>query len=304
MEVRGFLPKSVIAQDAQYGGAVGLGSRHCSRPGPSRSLVSRFRFGRPTRLGGRRSGLLALQPREMSPSSSTFRTSTASLVPEPVAIKGLVVELTETVTDGRLGGRRRPGLGLPVLQRLRQCGVQGAEGSTRLQDVGRRHDRRQPVLHAPLGRPGPGRQYPRTDLVGEHPRPRAKAARRAPPAEGSGGARTPSPVCRETCSYLVPLPDEQRLGWWGEEARINAEARAVAEAAKALTTRPRSSRREARTQRRRVSPRGPGNPSVTSRSLILPAARPTSCFTCSTYFAGCTRLSRNRTARNPRRCPI
>ena len=39
-------------------------------------------------------------------------------------------------------------------------------------------------------------------------------------------------ACRGTCSYLVPLPDEQRLGWWGEEARINAEASAVAEARK------------------------------------------------------------------------
>ena len=39
-------------------------------------------------------------------------------------------------------------------------------------------------------------------------------------------------VCRETCSYLVPLPDEQRLGWWGREAMSNAEARAVAEARK------------------------------------------------------------------------
>ena len=39
-------------------------------------------------------------------------------------------------------------------------------------------------------------------------------------------------ICRETCAYLVPLPDEQRLGWWGEEAKANAEARAVAEAHK------------------------------------------------------------------------
>ena len=45
-------------------------------------------------------------------------------------------------------------------------------------------------------------------------------------------------VCRETCSYLVPLPDEQRLGWWGEEAKINAEARAVAEASKRFDAAP------------------------------------------------------------------
>ena len=30
-------------------------------------------------------------------------------------------------------------------------------------------------------------------------------------------------ICRERCAYLVPLPDEQRLGWWGEEARAAAQ---------------------------------------------------------------------------------
>ena len=39
-------------------------------------------------------------------------------------------------------------------------------------------------------------------------------------------------ICRDTCAYLVPMPDEQRLGWWGDEAKTNAEARAVAEARK------------------------------------------------------------------------
>lgn len=38
--------------------------------------------------------------------------------------------------------------------------------------------------------------------------------------------------CRTTCAYLVPLPDEQRLVWWGEEARVNAETRAREEAAR------------------------------------------------------------------------
>src|SRR5208337_3207298 len=97
MEVRGFLPKTVIAQDAQYGG-LSAWARDILEAGTVEILGESIavRTADDARLQAIRAACIAAS-RDVA-IVFDLQDEYSALVPEPAAVKGLVVELTETVT--------------------------------------------------------------------------------------------------------------------------------------------------------------------------------------------------------------
>jgi hypothetical protein len=97
IEVRGFLPKSVIAQDAQYGGLSAWG-RDMLEAGSVEILGASVpvRTADEARWQAIRAACVAAS-RDVA-IVFDLQDEYSVLVPEPAAIKGLFVELTETVT--------------------------------------------------------------------------------------------------------------------------------------------------------------------------------------------------------------
>src|SRR5208337_1815735 len=232
MEVRGFLPKSVIAQDAEYGGLSAWG-RDILEAGSVEILGESIpvRTADEARWQAIRAACVAAS-RDVA-IVFDLQDEYSVLVPEPAAIKGLVVELTETVTtddwaaDDILGWVYQyynVPANVDYKERKRRRGYKmSADDMIVANQFYTPHWVVRVLVDNTLGRiwwesiPDLARKR-----LGEH------ASDEALCREEERFRR----ICRDTCAYLVPMPDEQRLGWWGEEAKNNAEARAVAEARK------------------------------------------------------------------------
>jgi len=232
MEVRGFLPKGVIAQDAQYGGLSAWG-RDILEAGsveilgeliPVRSAdEARWQAIRAACVAASRDVALVFD----------LQDEYSVLVPEPAAIKGLVVELTEPVTtddwaaDDILGWVYQY-YNVPAnLDYKERKGRRGYKMSADDMIVANQfytpHWVVRVLVDNTLGRIW-WESIP--DLA------RKRLDQRETGKQVSDEEKRLRQICRETCSYLVPMPDEQRLGWWGDKAKTNAEDRAVAEARK------------------------------------------------------------------------
>ncbi len=232
MEVRGFLPKSVIAQDAQYGG-VSAWARDIVEAGfveilgesiPIRTAdEARWQAIRAACVEAARGVAIVFD----------LQDEYSVVNPEPVAIKGLVVGLTETVTtddwaaDDILGWVYQyynVPANVDYKERKKRARYKmTADDMIVANQFYTPHWVVRVLVDNSLGRIWwesiPDLALKRLGDGGSVERIRKEEERLRR-------------ICRETCSYLVPLPDEQRLGWWGEEARENAEARAVADARK------------------------------------------------------------------------
>ncbi len=232
MEIRGFLTKSVIAQDVQYGG-VSAWARDIVEAGTVEILGESIpiRTADEARWQAIRAACVAAS-RDVA-IVFDLQDEYSALVPEPAAIKGLVVELTEMVTaddwaaDDILGW---------VYQYYNVAAT--ADYNERKKRRGYKMSADEMIVANQFYTPHWVVRVLVDNTLGRiwwESIPDL-ARKRLGEKESDEGLRQEEErlrqVCRETCSYLVPLPDEQRLGWWGEEARSNAEARAVAEARK------------------------------------------------------------------------
>ena len=232
MEVRGFLPKSVIAQDVQYGGVSAwardiLEARSVEVLGESITVrtadEARWQAIRAACVAASRDVAIVFDVQD----------EYSVLVPEPAAIKGLVVELTETVTTDEWAADDILGwvyqyYNVPAnvdyrVRKRRRGYKMSADDMIVANQFYTPHWVVRVLVDNTLGRIW-WESIP--DLA------RRRLGEKASENEIRVEEERLRRICRDTCSYLVPLPDEQRLGWWGEEARINAEARAVAEARK------------------------------------------------------------------------
>ncbi len=232
MEVRGFLPRSVIAQDAQYGGLSAwardiLEARTVEILGESIPV----RTADEARWQAIRAACVAAS--QDVAIVFDLQDEYSVLVPEPVAIKGLVAELTETVTaddwaaDDILGWVYQyynVTANADYKERKKRRGYKmSADDMIVANQFYTPHWVVRVLVDNTLGRvwwesiPDLARKWVGDEASAEQILAEEDRLRR---------------ICRETCSYLVPLPDEQRLGWWGDEARTNVEARAVAEVRK------------------------------------------------------------------------
>jgi hypothetical protein len=232
MEVRGFLPKSVIAQDAQYGGVSAWG-RDILEAGYVEILGESIpvRTADEARWQAIRAACVAAS-RDVA-IVFDLQDEYSALVPEPAAIKGVVVELTETVTaddwaaDDILGWVYQyynVSANADYKERKKRRGYKmSADDMIVANQFYTPHWVVRVLVDNTLGRIW-WESIP--DLA------RKRLGEREPGKQVSDEEKRLRQICRHTCAYLVPLPDEQRLGWWGEEAKINAEARAVAEARK------------------------------------------------------------------------
>ncbi len=219
MEVRGFLPKGVIAQDAQYGGLSAWG-RDILEAGSVEILGESVpvRTADEARWQAIRAACVAAS-RDVA-IVFDLQDEYSVLVPEPAAIKGLVVELTETVTtddwaaDDILGWVYQY-YNVPAnadyKERKRRRGYKmSADDMIVANQFYTPHWVVRVLVDNTLGRiwwesiPDLARKR-----LGEH------ASDEAIRLEEERLRQ----ICRDTCSYLVPMPDEQRLGWWGDEAR-------------------------------------------------------------------------------------
>jgi len=232
MEVRGFLPKTVIAQNAQYGG-LSAWARDILEAGTVEILGESIavRTADDARLQAIRAACVAAS-RDVA-IVFDLQDEYSVLAPEPAAIKGLLVELTETVTaddwaaDDILGWVYQyynVSANAEYKERKKRRGYKmSADDMIVANQFYTPHWVVRVLVDNTLGRiwwesiPDLARKRLGEQESDERVRHEEERLRK---------------ICRETCSYLVPLPDEQRLGWWGEEARSNAEARAVAEARK------------------------------------------------------------------------
>ncbi len=232
MEVRGFLPKSVIAQDAQYGGLSAWG-RDILEAGSVEILGESIpvRTADEARWQAIRAACVAAS-RDVA-IVFDLQDEYSVLVPEPAAIKGLVVELTEPVTtddwaaDDILGWVYQyynVPANVDYKERKKRRGYKmSADDMIVANQFYTPHWVVRVLVDNTLGRIW-WESIP--DLA------RKRLGEREPGKQVSDEEKRLRQICRHTCAYLVPLPDEQRLGWWGEEARSNAETRAVAEASK------------------------------------------------------------------------
>ena len=262
MEVRGFLLKTVIAQDAQYGG-LSAWARDILEAGTVEILGESIPIR--TADGARWQAIRAACVAASRDVAIVFdlQDEYSALVPEPAVIKGLLVKLTETVTaddwaaDDILGWVYQyynVSANADYKERKKRRGYKmSADDMIVANQFYTPHWVVRVLVDNTLGRiwwesiPDLARKRLGEKESDERLRHEEERLRQ---------------ICRETCAYLVPMPDEQRLGWWGEEARINAEARAVAEARKrfdAAAIKPEGGP----TQHRRVFPRGHGNRYVT-----------------------------------------
>ena len=238
MEVRGFLPKSVIAQDVQYGGLSAWG-RDILEAGFVEILGQTIpvRNADEARWQAIRAACVAAS--QDVAIVFDLQDEYSILVPEPVAVKSLVAELTETVTaddwatDDILGWVYQyynVSANADYKERKKRRGYKmSADDMIVANQFYTPHWVVRVLVDNTLGRIWwesiPDLARKRLD---------ARATNEAIRLEDERLRG----ICRDTCSYLVPLPDEQRLGWWGEEARGNAEARAVDEARKRFDAAP------------------------------------------------------------------
>jgi hypothetical protein len=234
MEVRGFLPKSVIAQDAQYGG-LSAWARDILEVGSHEILGQSIpvRTAEEARWQAIRAACVAAS-RDIA-IVFDLEDEYSVVVPEPAAIKGLVVELTEKVTkddwaaDDILGWVYQyynVPANLDYKERKKRPRYKmTADDMIVANQFYTPHWVVRVLVDNTLGRiwwesiPDLARRRLRVDDSEQAVREEEERLRR---------------ICRDTCSYLVPMPDEQRLGWWGEEAKNNSEARAVVDARKAF----------------------------------------------------------------------
>ncbi|HYT90354.1 MAG TPA: hypothetical protein VEL76_16730 [Gemmataceae bacterium] len=232
MEVRGFLPKVVIAQDEQYGG-LSPWARDLSEAGSVEILGESIAIETPDEA---RWQAIRAACEEVSKDVGMLfdlRDEYSALTPEPVAVKDLLRELTATVTeadwhaDDILGWVYQyynvPANAAYKERRKRRGYRMTADDMIVANQFYTPHWVVRVLVDNTLGRIW-WESIP--DLA------RRRCGATAAVSEIAVEDARLRQVCRATCAYLVPLPDEQRLGWWGEEARANAEARAVEEARK------------------------------------------------------------------------
>jgi hypothetical protein len=230
MEVRGFLPRLVIVQEGEYGGLSAWG-RDLLEAGTALVLAeaSPVRTPDEARWQAIRAACAAVAAdvRMLFDLEDEY----SLLPPEPGALKAVLAELTEAVTeedwrsDDILGWVYQyynvPANAAYKERRKRRNYRMTADDMIVANQFYTPHWVVRVLVDSTLGRIW-WESIP--DLARLRCGPDAAAGQVA--AEEARLRET----CRATCAYLVPLPDEQRLGWWGEEARRNAEARAQEEA--------------------------------------------------------------------------
>jgi hypothetical protein len=232
MEVRGFLPRTVIAQEAGYGG-LSAWARDQHETGSVEILgqMVPIRTADEARWQAIRAACEAAS-RDVA-IVFDLQDEYSVLAPEPAAIKGLVAELTETITEEDWSADDILGwvyqyYNVPAnedyKERKRRRGYKmTADDMIVANQFYTPHWVVRVLVDNTLGRIW-------WESIPDLARKRCGAGASMEQVRAEEDQlRT---LCRGTCCYLVPLPDEQRLGWWGEEARANAEARAIEEARK------------------------------------------------------------------------
>ena len=212
MEVRGFLPKGVIAQDAQYGG-LSAWARDILEAGSVEVLGEAIpvRTADEARWQAIRAACVAAS-RDVA-IVFDLQDEYSILVPEPAAVKGLVAELTETVTtddwaaDDVLGWVYQyynvPANAAYKERKRRRGYKMSADDMIVANQFYTPHWVVRVLVDNTLGRiwwesiPDLARKR-----LGEHAS--AEALRRK--------EERLRQICRAACSYLVPMPDVQRLG--------------------------------------------------------------------------------------------
>jgi hypothetical protein len=232
MEVRGFLPKAVIAEEAQYAG-LSPWARDLLEAGAAEILREHISITTPddARWQAIRAACAAVS--QDVGVLFDLQDEYSVVFPESVAIKSIVAELTGSVTredweaDDILGWVYQyynVSANAAYKERRRQRGYRMTADDM---IVGNQfytpHWVVRVLVDNTLGRIW-WESIP--DLT------RRRCGDSASPADLAAEEKRLRQICRERCAYLVPLPHEQRLGWWGEEARANAEIAAEAETRK------------------------------------------------------------------------
>jgi hypothetical protein len=230
MEVRGFLPRSVILQDAQYGG-LSAWSRDLLEDGKAAVLgeVIPVRTADEARWQAIRAACAAVA----TDVGMLFdlQDEYSLLPPEPAALKTLLNELTEAVTEedwrsddilGWVYQYYNVSANAAYKERRRRRNYRmTADDMIVANQFYTPHWVVRVLVDNTLGRIW-WESIP--DLA------KRRCGSQAAADQVAAEEQRLREQCRATCAYLVPLPDEQRLGWWGEEARAKAEARAQEEA--------------------------------------------------------------------------
>jgi hypothetical protein len=230
MEVRGFLPRPVIAQSAQYGG-LSAWARDLLEAGQVKILVETISVRTPDEA--RWQAIRAACAAVAADVGMLFDLldEYSLLPPEPAALKALLTELTEAVSEedwrsddilGWVYQYYNVTANVAYKERRKRRGYRmTGDDMIVANQFYTPHWVVRVLVDNTLGRIW-WESIP--DLA------RGRCDAQATADQVAAEEVSLREQCRATCAYLVPLPDEQRLGWWGEKARGNAEARAQEDA--------------------------------------------------------------------------